>query len=327
MSDGMGAGPRAGMIIVALAMIGSASIALHFGHFGSVAKASPAPIPAAQTTASAQVAAPMAVPLNARFQPPAYDALPAGQFGDAVKLGRDIFRHTPQFAGQYIGNTLSCSNCHLDAGRLAGSAPMWASYVAYPAYRKKNDKVNTFGERLQGCFRFSENGKAPALDSKVMVALESYSYWMSTKAPTGAKMPGRGYPDLPKPALPADYHRGEAVYAQNCALCHEANGAGQQAGGKTVFPALWGRNSFNWGAGMGSIKNAAAFIKANMPLGVQGSLTVQQAWDVAAYMDSQDRPQDPRYLGNVAATRAKFHNSPMSMYGKSVDGHILGSTP
>jgi ABC-type lipoprotein release transport system permease subunit len=31
----------------------------------------------------------------------------------------------------------------------------------YPAYRAKNGHVNTFAERLQGCFRYSMNGKAP----------------------------------------------------------------------------------------------------------------------------------------------------------------------
>ena len=32
----------------------------------------------------------------------------------------------------------------------------------YPAYRKKNDKVNSYAERVQGCFQFSMNGTPPA---------------------------------------------------------------------------------------------------------------------------------------------------------------------
>jgi len=35
------------------------------------------------------------------------------------------------------------------------------------------------------------------------------------------------------------------------------------------------------------IKNAAGFIKANMPLGQGNTLSDQQAWDVAKYMTSQ----------------------------------------
>lgn len=43
---------------------------------------------------------------------------------------------------------------------------------------------------------------------------------------------------------------------------------------------------------MASTNNAAEFIKANMPLGLGGSLSDQEAWDIATYMDSQERPQD-----------------------------------
>ena len=66
------------------------------------------------------------------------------------------------------------------------------------------------------------------------------------------------------------------------------------------------------GAGMASIDNAAEFIKANMPLGLGGSLSDQEAWDIATYMDSQERPQDPRFVDPVAETRKRFHDEPTS---------------
>ena len=260
------------------------------------------------------------------FTPPPESAMPTDDFGKMVSLGEQIFEHPAQNAPQFVGNQLRCSSCHLDAGRKAGAAPMWAAYVAYPAYRSKNGHVNTFEERLQGCFRFSMNGKVPPLGDKTLVALETYAYWLAKGAPTDSKMPGRGYPKLAKPALPADFARGQKVYEANCALCHAKDGGGQLAAdGSAGFPALWGPDSFNWGAGMGSIKNAAAFIKANMPLSRGNTLSDQDAWDVATYMDSQDRPQDPRFVGTVEATRAKFHDSPYSMYGKTVNGQVLGS--
>ncbi|MCW8308004.1 c-type cytochrome [Acidiphilium sp. PA] len=258
------------------------------------------------------------------FTPPPESAMPGGKFGDAVKRGENIFRHTTIFEKGVIGNALNCSNCHLDAGRLAGSAPMWAAYNAYPAYRSKNGKVNSFGMRLQGCFAYSENGKVPALGSPTIVALEAYAYWLTSGAPTGTPLAGRGYPELAPPPKPATYAAGAAVYASNCALCHGAAGQGQYARGQTVFPALWGDKSFNWGAGMGSIKNAAAFVHANMPYGAVGTLSVQQSWDVATYIDSQNRPQDPRFTNSVAVTRSKYHNNKYSMYGKTVNGHVLG---
>jgi thiosulfate dehydrogenase len=194
----------------------------------------------------------------------------------------------------------------------------------YPAYRSKNHHVNTFAERLQGCFSYSMNGKAPPLGDPVLVALESYAYWMSKGEPIGSALPGHGYPKLAKPALAPDYARGETVFKRDCALCHGGDGQGQQAAGRTVFPPLWGPQSFNWGAGMEQVNNAAGFIKANMPLGRGNTLTDQDAWDVAYYMDAHERPQDPRFTGSIQATRAAYHDTPDSLYGTAVNGLLLG---
>lgn len=256
---------------------------------------------------------------------PTDNPIPDDDFGKVVQSGRQIFDDPARYASQYVGNSLSCTNCHLDEGRRVGSAPLWAAYVSYPAYRAKNHHVNTFEERLQGCFRYSMNGKSPPLGDPVLVALESYAYWMAQGAPLDPKIPGRGYRKPPKPA-PPDYQRGSQVYVEKCALCHGGDGAGQRDDeGQATFPALWGADSFNWGAGMGSVSNAAAFIKDNMPLGRGGTLSDQEAWDLALFMDSHERPQDPRYTGSVAETRAQFHDEEDWMYGKVVNGHLLGS--
>lgn len=270
-----------------------------------------------------------AEPGNGTFTPPSATSIPDNEFGQMVKKGQDIFLQTGQYAQKYVGNSLNCVNCHLDAGRRANASPLWAAYVLYPAYRSKNGRVNTLAERLQGCFQYSMNGTAPPADSETIVALESYMYWMAQQAPTGVKLEGQGYPRLPEPAQQPDYVRGQEVFKQNCALCHGADGEGKSAEGKKVFPALWGDDSFNWGAGMHSVSTAAAFIKANMPLGRGGSLTDQEAWDVALYMNSHERPQDPRYTGSLEETRKKYHDEPSDLYGQTVNGKVLGenSTP
>lgn len=241
-----------------------------------------------------------------------------------VRAGERIFEGSGSDARAYVGNDLRCSNCHLDRGRLAGSAPLWAAYVAYPAFRSKNGHVNTFAERLQGCFRYSMNGKAPPLGDPVLVALESYAYFLARGAPVGRDLPGRGYPKLPKPDR-LDRASGGQVYAAKCALCHGDKGEGQATpDGHVAFPPLWGPRSYNWGAGMSSIGNAAGFIKANMPYGQGGTLTDAEAWNVAAYIDGQERPQDPRFDGSVAGTRKAHHDSPLDLYGQTVDGVLLG---
>ena len=77
---------------------------------------------------------------------------------------------------------------------------------------------------------------------------------------------------------------------------------------------------------MHRIDTAAAFIKANMPLGNFLELTDQEAWDAAAYMNSQERPQDPRFTGDLAESTAQFHDNKFDYYGKrrSPDGKLLG---
>lgn len=234
---------------------------------------------------------------KAAFTPPPPDAIPQGPFGDAVRLGRNIFNDTQTYARAYVGNGLNCVNCHLDEGRKPDSAPLWAAYGMFPAYRDKNHKVNTYEDRLTGCFRFSMNGTAPPPGSKELVALLSYSYWLAKGAPAGVELPGRGYPKLEDPLQTPDIKRGQSLFEDNCAICHGADGQGTQVKGRYVFPPLWGKNSFNGGAGMSKDHNAAAFIKANMPLGQGGLLQDQEAWDIARYMNSHARPPDPRKSG------------------------------
>ena len=125
-------------------------------------------------------------------------------------------------------------------------------------------------------------------------------------------------------AAAAAYARGQALYTEHCALCRGADGQGLLVDGKPWFPPLWGPQSYNWGAGMSRLDLAAGFIKANMPLGNGNSLSDRQAWDVAYYVGSHERPQDPRYLGSIEATRRQFHDGPYATYGRTVNGHLLG---
>ena len=260
------------------------------------------------------------------FQPPQEADLPANAFGELVLQGRAIFVDTRNQAAEYVGNGMNCTNCHIEQGRKANSAPLWGAYPMYPAYRKKNDKVNSFTERMQGCFQFSMNGTPPPANSHVINALTAYSYWLSTGAPTGQELPGRAYPEVPQPAGGYDIAKGEKVFAEQCAVCHGGDGLGQKSGDDYVFPPLWGKDSYNWGAGMHRINTAAAFIKESMPLGKGGTLSDDDAWHVAAFMNSHERPQDPRLVeGSIEKTREKFHaNDGVNLYGQQVNGVLIG---
>ncbi|HET7649511.1 MAG TPA: c-type cytochrome [Gammaproteobacteria bacterium] len=259
------------------------------------------------------------------FTPPPLDAIPSGPDGEAVWQGLQLLEHTSALAKGYVGNDLNCVNCHVNQGRQMDSAPMWAAYVTYPKYRSKNRKVNTIEERIQGCFRFSMNGKPPAADSAEMKSLVTYFHWLATGLPVGITPKGAGYPKLASAPRSPSIERGRHVFASNCAMCHGDDGQGRSARGAQVFPPLWGARSFNWGAGMTRISTAAAFIHANMPYGGGRKLSLQEAWDVAAFVDSRPRPQDPRFNGNVEQTRRKYHATD-SYYGKVVDGKLLGGS-
>ena len=60
-----------------------------------------------------------------------------------------------------------------------------------------------------------------------------------------------------------------------------------------AVPPLWGDDSFNDGAGMARLITLANFLHSNMPHGADyrnPMLSVEEAWDVAAYVESQARP-------------------------------------
>lgn len=226
---------------------------------------------------------------------PGEDTIPNDKYGDDVRLGKKIFTETYKYGRRYAGNDLTCANCHLDAGRMPNAGPMWAAYGMYPAYREKTDRSNSLEERIQQCFRFSLNGFAPALDAPELRALVSYIHFLSRGVPIGMDMPGRGYPQVVRTGSDPSPKRGADIYGAKCATCHGTNGAGvQKAGGGYTWPPLWGMDAYNKGAGMANNETLAGFIKANMPLGQPWSLADQEALDVAAYINLQIRPVDPR---------------------------------
>ena len=174
------------------------------------------------------------------------------------------------------------------------------------------------------------NRTAPPKDSPELVALSAYSYWLAM----GGLLDKYGMQDLPAgkrgslagrsfPKQAPSIERGEIVYNTTCASCHGVNGESIKDHGVQSFPPLWGKDSFNWRAGMHRVNTAAFFIYENMPLGKSVQITKQEAWDVAAFMNSHERPQDPRFKGDLKANKEKYHNH-QGYYGKEVNGKVLG---
>jgi len=222
--------------------------------------------------------------------PPAASAMPSGPLGDAVRLGLRLMTDTQAAAKPYVGNGLTCVDCHLEAGRAANAAPLVGLTGLFPEFRSRTGRVESLEERINDCFVRSMNGRSLPLASPEMLGLLAYTAWLSQGVPVGSEVAGRGFRDIQAPA-PPDPGRGKALYGERCAACHGATGQGTAgAGGTFVFPPLWGPKSFNTGAGMARVSIAAAFVQAKMPLGNAGSLTDQDAFDIAAYFTAQPRP-------------------------------------
>jgi thiosulfate dehydrogenase len=261
------------------------------------------------------IAACAALPLTrARAQqPPARpwrvpdaDALPGGAAKDAVLYGRRLFTETATLIGpevadaamRYAGNNLTCQSCHLIGGTQAFALPMVGVFAAFPTYMARENSVRTIEDRIEGCLERSMNGRALPIDGREMKALAAYLQFLSSDVAAGTTVEGRGSPSLPYLDRAADAGKGRAVYAATCQVCHQADGQGLRKGKKGdgdgyLFPPLWGPDSFNDGAGMHRLIVSASYIRANMPFGTTYRapvLGVEDAWDVAAFINAQPRP-------------------------------------
>ena len=224
------------------------------------------------------------------FKVPDEIDMPSGPDGAAINLGKALITDTKQRLPKNVGNDLNCSNCHLGAGTVALAGPFVGLWGMFPEYRSRGGNIDSLQERINDCFVRSMNGKALTWDSTEMNAILMYIHWLSTGVPVGTPVTGRGMGSV-DPALKPNPAHGKQIYAEKCAVCHGATGAGTRnpAGGYT-FPPVWGNASFNIGAGLARTYTAAAFIKHNMPLGQGGSLSDQDAIDVAEFMTHQPRP-------------------------------------
>jgi thiosulfate dehydrogenase len=201
----------------------------------------------------------------------------------SIHRGRALIHNTRDSLPHYVGARLSCANCHVQDGTVADAMPLVGAYSRFPQYRARSGQVDLLEDRVNDCFQRSMNGKAISVKSTEMRDIVTYIAFLSRGIPPGKDMQGQGVPKLDP--VKGDTARGHQIFLSTCAKCHNVDG-----GGNSAVPPLWGAQSYNIGAGMARVRSAAAFIHQVMPLDNPRSLTPQQAFDVATYINTRPRP-------------------------------------
>lgn len=224
----------------------------------------------------------------AAWAPPSEAEIPNDSLGASIRRGLALLRFTPESLPTYATSSLRCTSCHELDGRKATAAPLTGAHARFPKYLTRSGAVIALADRVNYCFTRSLAGNAIPSDSREMEDILAYLAFISKGVPIGAKVMGADGLLAMKDTLAGDTARGRVVFETSCVVCHQKDGAGSGA-----IPALWGPKSYSIGASMARVERAASFIWHNMPQTAPGSLTTQQAFDVAAFINSHERPDSP----------------------------------
>lgn len=226
--------------------------------------------------------------IEANWKPPAEANIPTDSLGASIRRGLYLLRFTPESLPAYSTSGLRCTSCHQNDGLTPGAAPLTGAHARYPKYMPRSGAVIGLADRVNYCFTRSLAGNLLPTDSRQMNDILAYLAFISYDVPVGTKIAGAEGLISMKDTLVGDLARGEGVFRRECVACHQPDGQGNAA-----FPALWGPRSFSIGASMAREERAASFIWHNMPKTKPGSLTPQEAFDVAAFVNSHARPDSP----------------------------------
>lgn len=229
--------------------------------------------------------------------------LPAGEEGETIAYGYELVRHTPLYLGSHAenpelrlaGSQMSCSACHLNAGQDAKALGFAGIIHRYPRFRPLENRAISLKERINSCFERSLNARPLPAEGLELAAMEAYMRWLSRNITPAMAPEDIQLPPIKLLERPADPGTGQKLYAYHCAACHGSQGRGllrdpQQPQQGYTFPPVWGPDSYGTGSNLNRLTLLARYLKANMPLG-RPVLTDAQAFDIAAYLNSQPRPQ------------------------------------
>jgi thiosulfate dehydrogenase len=227
---------------------------------------------------------------EAVWTPPREADIPADSMGASIRRGLYLLRFTPESLPDYATGAMRCSSCHQDDGIKVTAGPLTGSHARFPKYMPRSGTVIGLADRVNYCFTRSLAGNALPVESREMTDILAYLAFISKDVPVGTKIEGADGLVSMKDTLVGDVSRGADLYvSKTCVSCHMADGQGVAG----AFPPLWGPKSYSVGASMTREERAASFIYHNMPQTAPGTLTPQEAFDLAAYVNSHPRPDSP----------------------------------
>jgi thiosulfate dehydrogenase len=283
-----------GLIVFLLFCILGLLYVILFG-FPKLSIESPAPVSPSATSS------PLSVTVSPLWNSPDTSTIPSGEAGKQIRYGRALIANTAFYLGPkgsiaHQSNGMNCQNCHLDAGTKPWGNNYSAVASTYPKFRERSGKSESIYKRVNDCLERSLNGKGLDSMSAEMQAIKAYIVWLGKDVKKGEKPAGSGIEDLAYLTRAADPQKGKNLFQSKCISCHGEDGQGKpNTDGITyIYPPLWGEHSFNTGAGLFRLSRFAGYIKNNMPQGATQAapqLTNEEAWDIAAFVNSQNRPK------------------------------------
>jgi thiosulfate dehydrogenase len=224
-----------------------------------------------------------------------------GEDRKLVIYGQDLIANTSKYFGpngsvKQITNGMNCQNCHLEAGTKNFGNNYGAVFSTYPKFRERSGQIESIYKRVSDCMERSLNGTTVDSNSYEYKAIYAYIKWLGKDVVKGKKPYGSGIDKISFLNRAASALNGKLVYVAKCQSCHGDKGGGVLKINEVSYeyPPLWGEHSYNNGAGLFRLSNFAGYIKSNMPFNIADHdnplLTDEEAWDVAAFVNSQPRP-------------------------------------
>lgn len=223
----------------------------------------------------------------------------------------------------YNGQLMNCSACHAQGGTVPHGWPLFRTSTFFgiraegdPEITESDNVGKLYGSLgyyrdtitvIRDCGINCAGDGEILIDSDEMAALVAWTDAVRDgiypgeglidefKNPVNVgKIPGARIPVfssvLNDPAFQADPVAGKKAYDRTCASCHGKEGLGKwsEKSGYTV-PPVAGIGAHTKAGGPYMAPVLAAFIKRQMPLSNPGSLTEQEAMDIAVYISDMER--------------------------------------